>query len=601
MTFQLHRLSTTRGGRGLEVLGIAAIPELVNVLKGEMSIVGPRPAAPAAVSWYTPSETRLIKVRPGLISPAWPPKDTQPTSGADRRIEQRETLAGDRLVELHYIQNRSAITDLWIVVRAAACVVIRVAGMLGRFVWRVLPWMVADSLIATAGFLAAYFLRFLDTARPYGSLNDVSVIRDVAVAGIGFAMVNICFRLHRRAWRYAAGVEVLPITLAVLVSGSILAVVDLLHPGEGARPLPLSVVLVGSFFTAVGFAVFRYRSRIAPAVSGLANPSPSKGAPPTRAVVYGAGELGQLLVRRLRSHVDGRRYKIVGFLDDDVRKHGLTVHGIKVVGGRDALRTFVAREDVDVIVIAMGSTTGTDMRDILAKAQGTAAQIKVAHDIVNWMGDRYSAALLRDMRAEDLIGRQATALDHERCRDLVDRKTVLVTGACGSIGSELIRQILQLEPARIVAVDMNESGLYDLAVEAKALRSDVELRIVVGDVTNRPRMLDLVERENPEVIFHVAAYKHVPLMELYPSEAAWTNVWGTWVMAEAARQTGAGHFVLVSTDKAVNPSSIMGATKRMAELLLNEPRALDSATVVQRPRCATQWCVLETSLVVAAA
>ena len=236
----------------------------------------------------------------------------------------------------------------------------------------------------------------------------------------------------------------------------------------------------------------------------------------------------------------------------------------------------MAREDVDVIVIAMGSTTGTDMRDILAKAQGTAAQIKVAHDIVNWMGDRYSAALLRDMRAEDLIGRQATALDHERCRDLVDRKTVLVTGACGSIGSELIRQILQLEPARIVAVDMNESGL--MTSRWRQRRSvAMRVRIVVGDVTNRPRMLDLVEPENPEVIFHVAAYKHVPLMELYPSEAAWTNVWGTWVMAEAARQTGAGHFVLVSTDKAVNPSSIMGATKRMAELLLNEPRALDSA------------------------
>jgi FlaA1/EpsC-like NDP-sugar epimerase len=209
------------------------------------------------------------------------------------------------------------------------------------------------------------------------------------------------------------------------------------------------------------------------------------------------------------------------------------------------------------------------MRDILAVAQGTAAQIKVAHDVVNWMGDRYSAALLRDMRAEDLIGRQAAHLDHERCHDLVGGRTVLVTGGCGSIGSELIRQILALQPARIVAVDTNESGLYDLAVEIKALKAEVEMRVVVGDVTNRQRMLGLVRTEHPEVIFHVAAYKHVPLMELYPEEAAWTNVWGTWVMADAAALNGSGHFVLVSTDKAVNPSSVMGATKRMAEILVH--------------------------------
>ncbi|MFZ0180743.1 MAG: SDR family NAD(P)-dependent oxidoreductase, partial [Candidatus Dormiibacterota bacterium] len=311
------------------------------------------------------------------------------------------------------------------------------------------------------------------------------------------------------------------------------------------------------------------RSRIAPTANILARRTSKNSVEPTRAVVYGAGELGQLLVRRLRTHADGRGYRIVGFLDDDPRKHGLTVHGIKVVGGRDVLRYFVAKENVDVIVLAMGITTGSDMRDILALAQGTAAQIKVAHDVVNWMGDRYSAALLRDMRAEDLIGRQPTGLDHERCHELVGGRTVLVTGACGSIGSELIRQILGLEPARIVAVDMNESGLYDLAVEAKALKAEVEMWVVVGDVTNRERMLDLVRTERPEVIFHVAAYKHVPLMELYPHEAAWTNVWGTWVMADAAAHSRAGHFVLVSTDKAVNPSSVMGATKRMAEILVH--------------------------------
>ena len=556
-------------GRVLDIMGIAALPELANVLRGHMSVVGPRPATLADAAWYTPSEARLLAVRPGVISPAWRARKRRTQGVADKRAELREAVAGDHLIELHYIQHRTVATDSWIIARASAWLLMRLAGRLVRVLGRAIPWVVADSLIAAASFFTAYFLRFLDTTRPYGAINDGTVVRAVALISVGFALVNLCFRLQRRAWRYAAGVEVLPIAVAMLISAVAATALDLIHPGAAVRALPLSVILVGSLFSAVGFAVFRYRTRIAPALTVLARRTSKKGVEPTRAVVYGAGELGQLLVRRLRTHADGRGYRIIGFLDDDPRKHGLTVHGIKVVGGRAMLRGFVAKQNVDVIVLAMGSTTGSDVRDILALAQGTAAQIKVAHDVVNWMGDRYSAALLRDIRAEDLIGRQATGLNHERCRDLLGGKTVLVTGACGSIGAELIRQILGLEPARIVALDMNESGLYDLAVEVKTLKAEAEMRVVVGDVTNRQRMLDLVRTEQPEVIFHVAAYKHVPLMELYPHEAAWTNVWGTWVVADAAAQHGCGHFVLVSTDKAVNPSSVVGATKRMAEILVH--------------------------------
>jgi FlaA1/EpsC-like NDP-sugar epimerase/lipopolysaccharide/colanic/teichoic acid biosynthesis glycosyltransferase len=570
-TFRLFRLRTTGGGHILDVLGLAALPELVNVLRGQMSMVGPRPIAVAEAAWLTPSEVRLLGVRPGLISPAWRAHRRLFVDDAQREGDQT-VMAHDRLIELRYLQHRTVITDAWVIARAAFWLVIRLVVTSAVGAWRVLPWIAADSLIAAASFFVAYFLRFLDTPRPYGNVSDGSVARTVALIAVGFALVNLCFRLHRRAWRYAAGVEVLPIAVAALISAAGATTLDLLHPGASVRALPLSVVLVGSAFSAVGFAVFRYRSRIAPAISGLALPAAKPDTQPIRTAVYGAGEVGQLLVRRLRTHIDGRGYKVVGFLDDDPRKRGLTVHGIKVVGGRTVLRAFVARERVEVIVLAMGRTSGNDVRDILALAQGTLAQIKVAYDGVHWMGDRYSAALLRDMRAEDLIGRQATGLDQERRRELVADRNVLVTGACGSIGSELIRQIRGLRPARIVAVDINESGLYDLGVETRALCPDTDLRIVVGDVTNRERMLELVDAERPDVIFHVAAYKHVPLMEMYPREAAWTNVWGTWVMLDAAARSRARHFVLVSTDKAVNPSSMMGATKRMAEILVHRSR-----------------------------
>lgn len=570
--FRRSRLRTSGSGRFLEHLGIAALPGLVNVLRGQMSIVGPNPVAPDEAAWFTPSEARLLTVRPGLISPAWRARSPAAHSASDRRPDNRESVAESRMVELRYIQRRTAATDTWIIARATTRVCLAMLASVLRVAWRALPWVISDTVIAAASFLIAYFLRFLDATQPYGPANDGTMVRAVAVASIGFALVNLSFRLHRRAWRYAAGVEVLPIALSVLTSSVAAVTLDVLHPGIAARPIPLSVLAVGSLFAAVGFSVFRYRSRVAPAIASMARPVSGPSPQPTRTIVYGAGELGQLLVRRLRTHADGRRYKVIAFLDDDPRKRGLTVHGIKVIGGRNVMRSLVARERIEVIVLAMGSTTGSDMRDILAIAQATDAQIKVAHDIVNWIGDRYSAALLRDMRPEDLIGRQVASLDHERCRDLVSGRTVLVTGACGSIGSELIRQILVLEPARIVAVDINESGLYDLGVEAKALGAGVELCTVVGDVTNRARMLELVRSENPEIIFHVAAYKHVPLMELYPQEAAWTNVWGTWVMADVAIQNGSRHFVFVSTDKAVNPSSIMGATKRMAEILVHRSR-----------------------------
>jgi FlaA1/EpsC-like NDP-sugar epimerase len=445
------------------------------------------------------------------------------------------------------------------------------SGLLGH-VWRVLASVIADSLIVAASFIGSYFLRFLDTPHPAGSADIVTVLLTIGLISFGYALVNIAFRLHRRAWRYAAGIEVLPIVVATVVSAGVTLALDLLHPGLSARPLPVSVVLIGSLLSAVGFAVFRYRTLIWPALNVFPRPAGKPSGQPTRAVVYGAGELGQLLVRRLKTHADGAGYKIVGFLDDDPHKHGLTVHGIKVVGGREVLRGFVARESVDVIVLAIGSPSGNDVRDILVLARSTAAQIKVAQDVANWMGDRYSEVLLRDMRAEDLIGRKATVLDDERSGTLVIGKTVLVTGASGSIGSELIRQIRMRKPSRIVAVDVNESGLYDLLVDARAVTPDVDLHIVVGDVTNRPRMLDLIRTERPDVIFHVAAYKHVPLMEEYPEEAAWTNVWGTWVMIDAANRYNCGHVVLVSTDKAVNPSSVMGATKRMAEVLMHRSR-----------------------------
>jgi lipopolysaccharide/colanic/teichoic acid biosynthesis glycosyltransferase len=219
-TFRLIRLRTTGGARILDILGIAAIPEFVNVLRGQMSIVGPRPSPLADAAWYTPSEARLLAVRPGIISPAWRVRRRPAGIAAANRPDQQELVAGDRLIELHYIQHRTVATDAWIIARATGWLLIRPMGMLVPVAWRVLPWVIADSFIAAASFFIDYFLRFLDSTRPYGTASSGVVLRAVAFTSVGFALVNLCFRLHRRAWRYAAGVEVLPIAVAVLLSAA---------------------------------------------------------------------------------------------------------------------------------------------------------------------------------------------------------------------------------------------------------------------------------------------------------------------------------------------------------------------------------------------
>lgn len=205
--YRITRLSSTGAGRILGVLGISVLPELVNVLRGEMSMVGPRPTAVADAPRFTPSAARLLEVRPGLISPAWRGRGRPLVeAAADERIDKDEEVASDRLIELHYIQHRTIATDAWIIARAAGWVVARILGALARVVRRALPWLVADSFIAAAGFVLVYLLRFLDTPHPYGAASDRAAVIAIALIAVGFALVNLGFRLHRRAWQYAAGV-----------------------------------------------------------------------------------------------------------------------------------------------------------------------------------------------------------------------------------------------------------------------------------------------------------------------------------------------------------------------------------------------------------
>jgi FlaA1/EpsC-like NDP-sugar epimerase len=433
---------------------------------------------------------------------------------------------------------------------------------LARSVRHHVPWLLLDAAVIAAAFYFALFLRLLDT--PSGISSYLGAItRSMLPLLILYLVMTLLWGVHRRIWRFASAADVRPIFGATATATAIALAFDVLSSGRGPRLVPLGVILLGGFFSACGMVFIRYGSRL---LRGLL-PAGRVGEG-TRAIIYGAGDAGQHLALRLLTHESGDVYDLVGFVDDDPRKRGQRIHGLPVLGGRQDLAHIIERRRIDLIIIAINNVRGEDLRQILTTAQQTPAQIRIIPSVFEVVSVANTAPFLREVRVEDLLGRQAVQLQRDACQRVLRGKVVLITGGCGSVGSELCRQVAQFEPKELVVVDNNETGLYDLEIALRTRFRGLAVTIVIADVTDATRMDGVFAELKPQVIFHAAAYKHVPLMERFPQEAVKVNVGGTAVVLEVARRYGAQYFVLVSTDKAVEPHSVMGATKRIAEMLV---------------------------------
>lgn len=391
----------------------------------------------------------------------------------------------------------------------------------------------------------------------------------------GFATTMLLVALYlsggyRRIWARTSGHEVTVIVKATAGATLVVAGIDyFLRP----RPVPLSVVLVGNLIAMVGFVAVRYRSRL---ISGLSwrwkavwrSEFPDQE---ERVLIVGAGEAGQITAWRLKHrYLDGHNgYEVIGFVDDDLDKQGMYVEGAPVLGMRMDIPELVVARRIDLIVVAVHNISGEAFRDILTYCEQTPARIKIVPDIFAVINGKAGAALLRDVRAEDLLGRQQVGRHEGVDLSPITGKRVLVTGAAGSIGAELCRQLLAFRPQELVLLDNNESGLHDLLTELKNDHGAAALVPVLADITNVRAMQRVMSRHQPEVIFHSAAFKHVPMLEHYPEEAVRVNIGGTRVVGSLACEFKVERFVLISTDKAVDPSSVMGATKRVCELLMH--------------------------------
>lgn len=434
-----------------------------------------------------------------------------------------------------------------------------------RGIKRAGPLASIDVLISLAAYLISFVVR---------TEANTSTIQDSAVPFLVVATIlNICMLYiyggYNRIWSRTSGHEVQVIVFAMLSSLGVQWVIDL---SFSPRPVPLSVVLIGNLIAMMGMVAVRYRSRLISglkwrwqAIWHLEFPNP-----PIRVLIVGAGDAGQTTAWRMKHRApEGSTYRVIGFVDDDDTKQGMYIEGCQVLGIRADIPRLAESLQIDLIVVAIHNISGPNFREVVELCEKTTAQIKIVPDVFALINGKQGAPLLRDIQAEDLLGRQVVGWQEGVDVSPITNKTVLVTGAAGSIGSELCRQILSYQPVMLVLVDNNESGLHDLITELSTLVDGDVLRPVLADITNRAALKQVFEQYRPQVVFHSAAYKHVPMLEHYPNEAVRVNIGGTQQVAGLARDYRAERFVLISTDKAVNPSSVMGASKRICELLMH--------------------------------
>jgi len=435
----------------------------------------------------------------------------------------------------------------------------------------------ADATLVALALMLAFLLRFEFVL----SANNQAML----AAALGLAMVAKlatfrAFGLRDLAWGHV-GFEDLTRLAAANATASVVSGAAIWFAIGSA--FPRSIYVIDLLMSLVLLAGARAAARMFFAWRGSeSRPAANR----RRILIYGAGQAGRTLVAEIRSHPH-LAYLAVGFLDDDPAKAGLRLHGLRVLGGRSALAALVRRHRIDEVLVAIPGATGSQVGEILEACHAARVATRRIPRLAELIENKVLVDQIREVRLEDLLGRPAVILEERGIRAQLAGRTVLVTGAGGSIGSELCRQIARFRPGALVGLDIAETPLYSIDQEMRELHPYVDFRAEVANIGNRQRIHEVFAQYRPDVVYHAAAYKHVPLMEAQPFEAIDNNVFGTRNVVRAAAAAGTASFILVSSDKAVRPANIMGATKRLAELVClagNGPDAESGDTVpIDRP------------------
>lgn len=386
-----------------------------------------------------------------------------------------------------------------------------------------------------------------------------SVIDHLPIGIVVTLIVFYLFRLYHSLWAYAGMSELQNIVMASFISAGIQGIFMVAME----RRVPASYYFFNAFLL-LGFTfVSRFSYRFARETRRRKRNSKNSIA----VMIVGAGDAGNTLIKEIRSSYFSTM-NIKCIIDDDPNKWGRYIQGIKVAGGRDSIVENAALHGIDEIIIAIPSAPRRLIKEIVEIGGQTSCKLRTLPGIYQLVNGEVAVSKLRDVDVEDLLGREPIKVDIESILGYVKDKKVLVTGGGGSIGSELCRQIAAHQPKCLIIVDIYENNAYDIQQELKHDYPELNLTVLIASVRNTNRMNAIMETYRPEIVYHAAAHKHVPLMEDSPNEAVKNNVFGTWKTAYAAAMNGVGKFVLISTDKAVNPTNIMGATKRICEMII---------------------------------
>lgn len=425
---------------------------------------------------------------------------------------------------------------------------------MGNF-FRKCYWLVQDLLLLNFALILSLILRFgRDWTSHFYQLKELCIY--FSISYIVFAMI---FKLYKRLWRYISINDLF--LIAVTVTTAMICSLLYLNFVIGIYT-PWTVKALTWFF---GLAFIggnkliwrlhwerktRFKRR------------------EERILIVGAGDAGEVISREIERRKDLGR--LVGFVDDDTAKIGSVIHNKKVLGSTDKINEIIDKEKVGMVVIAIPSAKGSEIKRIVGKVTTKKVKIKIVPGLYEFIDGKVSVYRIREVRIEDILGRESIKLNLEEISGYLKDKRVLITGGGGSVGGELARQICRFKPKSLVLLDHSENSLFHINLELEGKWSGVEIVPVVADIRNRDKMEKIFKKYLPEVVFHAAAHKHVPMMEYHPDEAVLNNITGTKIMAELAGRYGVERFVMISTDKAINPASVMGATKRVAEMVIKD-------------------------------
>lgn len=427
-----------------------------------------------------------------------------------------------------------------------------------------------DLVVLAFAFVVAYLLRF-EFSLPEEAVGKLLVQLPLVML-IQFVALFVC-GVYSFIWRYVGLADLWAFLKAGFGAGVVLVVMRLALPEALANwKVPLSIILMDTVFSFAGVVALRVvrrvvyerfeRERARGRSNGLRKP----------VLLVGAGRAGVLAAKEIQGRGE-MGLEIRGFVDDDLQKQGAVVQGVKVLGTSRDLPRLVDELGIDHVIITVAQASRRDLRRIVEICERCDMRARIIPGLYEILDGRVEVSAIRDVEIEDLLGREQVQLEEDEVAAFLRGKAVMVTGAGGSIGSEMARQVARYEPGRLLLVERAEFALFDVDRELRERFPDLEIVPLVADVGDEPRMRSVMAGHRPAVVFHAAAHKHVPMMESNPAEAVKNNVFGTWVTGRLAGEFGVEAFVLISTDKAVRPSSVMGASKRVAELVTQDLEA----------------------------